>query len=185
MFGQPNEWGLPPLLTKNQLILAAWAPAACWRNPGCCKNGLGQWSASFLHTKKLFLFIWTVKFYFYTHLNILLKLQKKFGIDRMIFSGLISDKHLGGRYIDPWRRAPKVCPKCYKLYASFLYLSNYLTDTFLCPKGGMWWGGGGRRHVVRRRDVVRRREEEGCGEEEGGGGMWLYGWNWIIGIFNI
>ena len=81
----------------------------------------------------------------------------------MIFSGLISDKHLGGRYIDPWRRAPKVCPKCYKLYASFLYLSNYLTETFFMPK---------------RRDVVRRMEEEGCGElegcgeEEGGGGMW-------------
>ena len=45
--------GSPPS-HKKSADSGSLAPAACWRNPGCCKNGLGQWSASFLHTKKYF-----------------------------------------------------------------------------------------------------------------------------------
>ena len=102
----------PTPLASNQLIPAAWAPAAWQRKSVYCKHGFEQRSAHFLHSKKVFIVFWTNKFYFYSHIHILLKFQKNFGIDRMIFSGIFSDFHFCGLCIYNWRRAPKVCRNC-------------------------------------------------------------------------
>ena len=102
----------PTPLASNQLIPAAWAPAAWQRKSVYWKHGFEQRSAHFLHSKKVFIVFWTNKFYFYSHIHILLKFQKNFGIDRMIFSGIFSDFHFCGLCIYTWRRAPKVCRNC-------------------------------------------------------------------------